>query len=54
MLTKKELANELNVSLTTIDRMIKRGLPNYKTSNDNGTIRFEYTEVKDWLRNNNK
>lgn len=53
MLTKKDLAIELNISERSIDRMIARGLPYYKTSNTNaGMTRFEYEEVKEWLRNN--
>ena len=54
MLTKKQLAEELQVSLTTIDRMILRGMPIYKTSADNGVIRFDFKEVKKWLKNNSK
>ena len=52
MLTKKQLAEELQVSLTTVDRMILRGMPIYKTSADNGLLRFDIEEVRKWMREN--
>lgn len=52
MLTKKQLAEYLQVTTTTIDRMISRGIPRYKTSNNNGAIRFDIEEVKEWLKKN--
>lgn len=55
MISKKELAKELKVSLVSVDRMIVRGMPYYKTSSTNeGTTRFDLDEVKQWLRNNTK
>ena len=54
MLNKKELANYLKISLTTVDRMINYGVPYYKTSPDNGLIRFDLEEVKEWMKNNTK
>ena len=55
MLTIKELANVLNLSTRTIQRMIENGMPAYKTSiKSNSVYRFELDEVKNWMRNNNK
>lgn len=47
MLTRKELANELNVHTNTIDRKVKKGMPCYK---DGKTVRFELEEVKAWMK----
>ena len=53
MITKKELMEWLNISHMTVDRMIKKGSPSYKTSNTKcGQLRFDKEEVKEWLRNN--
>lgn len=52
MLDKEELANYLNVSERTIDRMVEYGMPRYKTSSDRGLVRFDIEEVKEWMRNN--
>lgn len=47
MLSKKELASELKVSLITIERWMKKGMPRLKAPN--GTVRFELDEVKRWM-----
>ena len=47
MLTKKELAEKLNVSIPTIDRLLKDGVPR---SYGRGAVRFDYEEVVKWLK----
>jgi len=48
MLTRKELAKELNVSERTIDRYVKKGgMPCIKKI---GAVRFEREEVMRWLK----
>lgn len=49
MLTKKQLAIELNLSVPTIDRLMKEGMPYYKIMK---SVRFDIDAVKDWLRGN--
>jgi excisionase family DNA binding protein len=44
--TKKELADYLKVSVGTIDRMMKLGLPHLKLK---GAVRFEKQKVISWL-----
>ena len=46
MLTKKELSEILKVTIPTIDRYMKAGMPYLKLSN--GSVRFEIEEVKKW------
>ena len=46
MLTKKELASILKVTIPTIDRYMKAGMPYLKMLN--GSVRFEIEEVKKW------
>lgn len=52
MLNKNDLAEYLKVSTRTIDRMIEYGMPYYKTSADNGLLRFDLEEVKNWMKEN--
>ncbi len=47
MLTKKELAEELKISIPTIDRQLKLGMPHVKIGK---AIRFELEEVIKWLK----
>jgi len=47
MLTKKELAEKLKVSIMTINRHMKTGLPFYKVGK---SVRFDYEEVKKYLK----
>lgn len=51
MLTKNELAELLNVSVPTIDRLLKDGLPRIYIRR---SVRFEYDEVVKWLKENRK
>ena len=47
MLTKKELAEKLNISTATLDRWVRtRGLPHFKVGR---TIRFDWKRVEEWL-----
>ena len=52
VLNKNDLAEYLKVSTRTIDRMIEYGIPYYKTSADNGLLRFDVEEVRKWMREN--
>lgn len=47
MITKKELAEELKISLPTIDRQLKLGMPHI---NIGKAVRFELEEVIKWLK----
>lgn len=44
-MTKPELAEYLQVSLGTIDNMVRRGLPRVKL---NSAVRFDLAEVLAW------
>jgi excisionase family DNA binding protein len=46
MLTKQELAEILKVTVPTIDRYMKDGMPYMKFAT--GKVRFEIEEVKKW------
>lgn len=48
MITKKELADKLHVSVSTIDRLMVKGLPVVKIGN---AVRFEYEPVVEWIKN---
>jgi predicted site-specific integrase-resolvase len=48
MLTKKELATEIKVSLITIERYMKKGMPYFKTPT--GRVRFILEDVTKWLK----
>ena len=54
MLDKKQLAEYFNISIRTVERMMDYGMPYYKTSSDNGSVRFDLEEVKNWMRQNTK
>ena len=47
MLSKKELAQELNVSQMTINRLMAKGLPYIKVGKQ---VRFVLEEVIEWLK----
>jgi len=46
MLDKKKLAQELGISIMTIDRHMKNGLPHYKIGK---LVRFNLTEVLEYF-----
>lgn len=48
MVSKKEIAKHFGVSIPTVDRWIKAGVPHYKIGK---LVRFEIEEVKEWFRN---
>jgi predicted DNA-binding transcriptional regulator AlpA len=50
LLSKKEMAESINISEKTLDRMRKEGLPWY----DLGKILFDKDEVIEWIKNNRK
>ena len=45
-LTKKQLAEKLNVSIPTIDRNMKKGMTFYKVGK---SVRFQLEESERWL-----
>lgn len=47
MLTKKQLSKELSISITTIDRYMKQGMPYHKLGEK--LVRFYLQEVTEWL-----
>jgi len=47
MLSKKEIAKKIGVSLITIDRLRQKGLPCYKVGN---RVLFDEEEVMNWVR----
>lgn len=47
MLTKKNLAEKLQVSEATINRMLVDGMPKIKVR---GQVRFIYEDVEKWLK----
>lgn len=51
MLTKKQLAEELQIGINTIDRNMKKGLPYRKLGK---SVRFELDKVLDWYENDEK
>ena len=51
MITKKELAKLLHLSVATIDRLMTQGMPKMKIGK---AVRFDYGEVTEWLRERNE
>ena len=51
LLTKYELSDFLKVHFSTVDTMIKRGLPHYKLTNH---YRFDLDEVLEWMKAKNE
>jgi excisionase family DNA binding protein len=47
MLTKKELAAKLKLSIPTIDRLMKKGMPFFKIGK---SVRFDEEIVNEWLK----
>lgn len=47
MLNKKELAKELSISVSMVDKLLAQGMPHLKIGK---SVRFELQEVKDWLK----
>lgn len=47
MLCKRELAKELGVSVSLIDKLMVQGMPYVKIGK---AVRFELEEVKKWLK----
>lgn len=50
LLTRKEIAKKLQVSLVTLTDWVKYGLPSYK---QRGRVYFLYSEVIEYIRANN-
>ena len=51
MLTKKELAEKLNVRGPTVDRLLKDGIPRIYIR---GAVRFDFEDVGAWLKEKGK
>lgn len=51
LITKKELSTEMRLSVATIDRLMKNGLPFVKLER---AVRFDIAEVEKWLKAGNK
>ena len=51
MLTKPELSEWLKVSIPTVDRLMKQGMPYIKIGK---AVRFEQEDVKKWLEEQQK
>jgi hypothetical protein len=49
LLTRKEIAGKLRISLVTLTDWVKRGLPSHK---QRGRVYFIYSEVMDYIRKN--
>ena len=47
MLNKTELAKELAISISMVDKLLAQGMPHFKIGK---AVRFELQEVKDWLK----
>jgi len=50
MLTKNEIAELLQVSRATIDRLREKGMPSHKIGKQ---VRFDENEVKEWVKKQN-
>lgn len=48
-LSKIELAKELEISVVTLDRLRKKGLPSHNVGKK---IVFDYEEVTKWIKEN--
>lgn len=50
-LDKKQLAEQLQISIVTIDRLRKKGLPFHKVG---AKIVFNWIEVTEWIKSGDK
>lgn len=48
LLNKKEIAKELHLSVSMIDKLMTQGLPYIKIGK---AVRFDPVEVKEWIKN---
>ena len=48
LLNKKEIAKELHLSVSMIDKLMTQGLPYIKIGK---AVRFDPIEVKEWVKN---
>ncbi|WP_156951075.1 helix-turn-helix domain-containing protein [Saccharibacillus sacchari] len=51
MLSLSDLCKKLNISRRHVLRMRNKGMPTY-TLSENGRPRFDYNEVRAWMRSN--
>lgn len=47
-LTKKQIAEKLGVSISSVSNYMRRGMPFYKVGGK--LVRFDYDEVKKWIQ----
>lgn len=47
VMTKEQLAEYLQVSVKTVDRLRKKGLPSFKVAD---MVRFSTSDVLEWLK----
>jgi len=50
-LSKKDVCNLLGIGQTTLDKIRKRGLPDYLIG---GKVKFKASEVERWVKEQNK
>ena len=50
LIKKEDLAKELNISLSMVDKLIAQGCPKYKIGK---AVRFDIDEVKNWIKEKN-
>lgn len=48
LLNKKEIAKELHLSVSMIDKLMTKGMPYIKIGK---AVRFDVEEVKNWVKN---
>ena len=51
LINKKEIAQKTGMSITSIDRLMTKGLPYYKLGK---SVRFEYDKVLEWIKKQNE
>lgn len=47
LLNKEQLSEKLGVSVTTVNRLMAKGMPKIKVGK---SVRFEYNDVVSWLK----
>lgn len=55
LLTRRELATRWNIGLTTLDKLVKEGMPSHGPEDWGLRVRrFELAECERWLRNRSR
>lgn len=50
LVTRAQLCRELAISSSTASRLVREGMPSIKLAPGQGAVRYDLTEVLDWLR----